>query len=145
MTENQKINLAYLLALACIILFMGAGGFIGYFFGYVDDYTLNYSQNGSPTIEVTGLDGLGYLMRMVMPWRYSGDAVTPWDYMTFKTIFCGICAVIGAGLLKKYVPEKIASRWRDSVPEALFCVAVLILSLSSIAGDTYNPFINFQF
>lgn len=34
MTENQKINLAYLLALACIILFMGAGGFIGYFFGY---------------------------------------------------------------------------------------------------------------
>ncbi|MBO4913986.1 MAG: phage late control D family protein [Oscillospiraceae bacterium] len=37
------------------------------FFGYVDDYTLSFSENGAPVIEVTGLDGLGYLMSMREP------------------------------------------------------------------------------
>lgn len=34
MTENQKINFAYLLALAFVVFFIGTGGAIGYLFGY---------------------------------------------------------------------------------------------------------------
>ena len=42
-------------------------------------------------------------------------------------------------------PEKLRKKWLGSVPEAVFCVLLLILCLAAIAGDTYNPFIYFQF
>ena len=42
-------------------------------------------------------------------------------------------------------PEKWREKWLHSVPEAVFCVALLLLCLAAIAGDTYNPFIDFQF
>lgn len=32
------------------------------FFGYVDDYTIEYNEDTGPRIYITGLDGLGYLM-----------------------------------------------------------------------------------
>ena len=32
------------------------------FYGYVDDYTMEFTHNGAPRIHVTGIDGLGYLM-----------------------------------------------------------------------------------
>ena len=34
MTENQKINIAYGLALLFILFIFGTGGFVGYLFGY---------------------------------------------------------------------------------------------------------------
>jgi phage protein D len=42
------------------------------FYGYVDDYSLDYSAEGSPNIRVNGLDGLGYLMSMCEP-IYAGE------------------------------------------------------------------------
>ena len=42
------------------------------FFGYVDDYSLEFSDEGTPRISVNGLDGLGYLMNMCEPF-YAGE------------------------------------------------------------------------
>ena len=42
------------------------------FFGYVDDYALEFARDGTPCIKVNGLDGLGYLMNMCQPF-YAGE------------------------------------------------------------------------
>ena len=42
------------------------------FYGYVDDYALQFDQEGTPSIKVNGLDGLGYLMNMCQPF-YAGE------------------------------------------------------------------------
>lgn len=42
------------------------------FYGYIDDYALEFSSDGSPRISVNGLDGLGYLMNMCEP-IYAGE------------------------------------------------------------------------
>ena len=42
------------------------------FYGYVDDYSLEFAQDGTPCIKVNGLDGLGYLMNMCQPF-YAGE------------------------------------------------------------------------
>ena len=86
-----------------------------------------------------------YLARMVKPWNYTAGTIESWLYMDHKTIFMFICGVIGMGFLPVFVPEKIKDAWKKSVPEAIYCVCILILCIASIAGDTYNPFIYFQF
>ena len=50
-------------------------------------------------------------------------------------------AVLGAGVLKVLVPEKWRRKWLHSVPEAVFCVALLMLCLAAIAGDTVRDFV----
>ena len=85
-----------------------------------------------------------YLIRMVMPWKYSAGR-SVFNYLSYKTVFVGICAVIGAGALKVLVPKGLAEKWNDSVIEAIYCIVLLILCLASIASNTYNPFIYFQF
>lgn len=89
--------------------------------------------------------GIQYIARMIMPWRYSNLEINSWNYMDRKTVFTGVCAFLGIGILKKLVPEKLATKWKDSVLEAVYCVALLILCLAAVASDTYNPFIYFQF
>lgn len=91
------------------------------------------------------LTGIRYITRMVMPWRHMDIGIEQGFYLDRKTIFVGICAVIGMGLLKIIVPKKIADKWKDSIIEAIYCILLLILCLASIASDTYNPFIYFQF
>lgn len=86
-----------------------------------------------------------FILRMIMPWRYSVDSINIWNYMDYKTIFIVFCAVLGMGLLKNIVPEKIKNKWNGSCIEAIFCCLLLIICLASIASDTYNPFIYFQF
>lgn len=88
---------------------------------------------------------LRYIARMIMPWRYTYLSIPSWNYMDNKTIFIGVCAVLGMGLMKKLVPEKIQTKWKDSALEAVYCVVLLLLCLAAIASDTYNPFIYFQF
>lgn len=41
------------------------------FFGYVDDYTVEFQEDGPPRLTVSGLDGLGYLMSFREPY-YGG-------------------------------------------------------------------------
>lgn len=91
------------------------------------------------------ITGLRMLARMLMPWRYGSAGISIDNYIDIKTIFMAGCALIGAGLLKKCVPETIANKWNDSIVEAACCVGLLVLCLASIASNTYNPFIYFQF
>lgn len=84
-----------------------------------------------------------YLSRMFMPWRYV-HGITTWYYLDSKTIFIGICAVIGMGILK-FLPEKLIEKWKDSILESVYCSFILFLSMISIVSNTYNPFIYFQF
>lgn len=37
------------------------------FYGYVDDYTIDFQEEGPPRLTVSGLDGLGYLMSFQEP------------------------------------------------------------------------------
>jgi phage protein D len=37
------------------------------FYGYIDEYALEFDSEGTPRISVNGLDGLGYLMNMCEP------------------------------------------------------------------------------
>ena len=91
------------------------------------------------------ITGMKYIFRMLVPWRYS-DASTPiWKWIDLKTIFIGVCAVAGMGLVQKLVPSGICDKWKNSVFEAIWCTVLLILCLAAIASNTYNPFIYFQF
>jgi alginate O-acetyltransferase complex protein AlgI len=80
----------------------------------------------------------------MIPWQQT-NRILPVFYMNHKTIFAGICAILGMGFLKEFVPERIADKWNDSVAEAAYCIILLIVCLASLASDTYNPFIYFQF
>ena len=85
-----------------------------------------------------------YISRMILPLRHADINIPRWEYSDSKTLFAGICAVLGTGMIK-FLPERSIDRWRNSVMEAVYCVLLLILCLASIASDTYNPFIYFQF
>ena len=86
-----------------------------------------------------------YISRMMFPMGHMSTKIAPWHYMDNKTIFVFICALLGMGFIKRFVPEKIRERWSGSVIEAAYCVCILILCLAAVANDTYNPFIYFQF
>ena len=84
--------------------------------------------------------------RMIRPWHYLQIAMIPTDaYLDLKTAVMLIVSAAGAGVLRGGIPEKWKERWKNSVAEAVFCTAVLILCIAAIASDTYNPFIYFQF
>ena len=85
------------------------------------------------------------ILRMITPWRYSVMPINMWNYIDYKTIFVGLCAILGMGLLQIVVPKKIKEKWSGSCMEAIYCCLLLIICLASIASDTYNPFIYFQF
>ena len=86
------------------------------------------------------------ISRMVRPFHYAHIAAIPVGmYFNLKTAAALAAAVIGAGLLQKLIPEKWQAKWKGSVPEAVFCLVMLILCIAAVTGDTYNPFIYFQF
>lgn len=84
------------------------------------------------------------LARMLTPWRYA-HIHTDLRFVTAKALFVALCGLVGCGWLQRIVPAGIKESWQDSILEALWCIAVLLLSIASIASDTYNPFIYFQF
>ncbi|MCR5209408.1 MAG: MBOAT family protein [Lachnospiraceae bacterium] len=89
--------------------------------------------------------GIKYISRMLMPWRYRNIGIEMWNYMSNKTIFAFVCAILGMGVISTITPERIKLKWNGSIKEAIYCVIVLVLCLAAIASDTYNPFIYFQF
>lgn len=89
--------------------------------------------------------GIRYVTRMITPWRHISAGIASWNYMDVKTIFIGVIAFCGMGLIRSATSEKIIEIWNDSAIEAVYCTILLILSLASIVSNTYNPFIYFQF
>lgn len=90
----------------------------------------------------TGItNSLRYLARMILPFKYNNSTIEMYTFLNLKVVFIGVSAILGAGC----VPKKIADKWKNSIPEAIYCVFLLILCLASIASNPYNPFIYFQF
>lgn len=87
------------------------------------------------------INSLRYLARMILPFKYNNSTIEMYTFLNLKVVFIGVVAILGAGC----VPKKIANKWRGSILEAIYCVFLLILCLASIASNTYNPFIYFQF
>lgn len=87
------------------------------------------------------INSLRYLARMILPFKYNNSTIEMYTFLNLKVVFIGIVAILFAGC----VPKKIANKWKNSIPEAIYCVVLLILCLASIASNTYNPFIYFQF
>ena len=88
---------------------------------------------------------LRYLKRMILPWLYEKTELVTSTIVTGETVFIGVCALLGMGIFGKIIPEKVANKWKGSALEAVYCVLLLILCLASVASNTYNPFIYFQF
>lgn len=91
------------------------------------------------------LTGIRYIVRMIMPWRHLDIGIPIWNYTDSKTVFAGICAILGMGMLKWLLPDRLIEKWRNSVAEAIYCMGLVVLCLASIASDTYNAFIYCQF
>ena len=89
---------------------------------------------------------LKYMHRMLMPWKYALSPVSLWEYIDYHALFIIIVAFIGMGFLQKAAMKfQWMNRWKYSVPEAVYCAAVLGLSILAVASSTYNPFIYFKF
>lgn len=88
---------------------------------------------------------INYIARMFWPFNGTDNPIQLYQYADLKTLFIGICAILGMGVIQKCVSVTIGSKWKDSISEAFYCVVLLFLSMATIVSDTYNPFIYFQF
>ena len=71
-TETWSNNLAKTIQVGAKVVVKG--GYVQkkeLFYGYVDDYTIEFRKDGAPRVSVTGIDALGYLMSLREP-LYAG-------------------------------------------------------------------------
>ncbi len=83
-----------------------------------------------------------YLAAMFTP---GAETVPLWQLGDRKCFIFLILAIPGAGLIQTLVPEKLRTKYTGSVIEALICMLLLFFCVASLAADSYNPFIYFQF
>lgn len=89
---------------------------------------------------------LAYIKRIIMPWKYMVSDYSLWEFVDFYTIFVGFCAIVGMGAVQRIMEQKdIARKWRHCSGDIVFCICLLLLSIFSLASNTYNPFIYFRF
>lgn len=91
------------------------------------------------------MDALMVIKRMLMPWAYVSYDIPVWEYMDMHSVFIFVCALIGMGIVQKVIPGRIMDWWKYSVLEWVYCAGILLLCMANLAGNTYNPFIYFQF
>ena len=88
---------------------------------------------------------LSYIARMLMPWRYAGSGYTVREFLNPHLILAAICAAAGAGFLQNTKAGAWLARRKRTGWETAFLAFVMLLSLLSLTGNTYNPFIYFRF
>ena len=88
---------------------------------------------------------LSYIARMLMPWRYAGSGYTVREFLNPHLILAAICAAAGAGFLQNTKAGAWLARRKRTGWETAFLAFILLLSLLSLTGNTYNPFIYFRF
>lgn len=89
-----------------------------------------------------------YIKRMIIPWIYVDNSCRIFEIVNVYTVFIIICAFAGMGMVQnKYNRGKsrLKYQWKYSTAELIYCTLLMVLSLASLAGDTYNPFIYFRF
>ena len=86
--------------------------------------------------------------RILLPWMYGSSHYSIWEFIDGYTIFMLVCAAVGMGIIQRLMQKQIpvlVSKWRFSVLELMYCAMLLILCISALASNTYNPFIYFRF
>ena len=87
---------------------------------------------------------LEIMKQMLLPWRYTYTSLLLPQVITHKFIVMMILGIAGMGLIQRPV-RKISSTLPVSAAEYIYCMCILLLSMASLAGNTYNPFIYFRF
>ncbi len=84
------------------------------FYGYVDDYSVDFDSDGAPRISVNGLDGLGYLMNMCEPF-YAGEKKPKQIVQTVlqKSVAAGYAKTIKVGALTGFETPVIKEQIDD--------------------------------
>ena len=87
-----------------------------------------------------------YILRMVQPWKYTVSSYSILELVSPKMILFALLGILGAGGIQRHADgSRIGKRWKFSWLEIIYCCIIFILSLLSLAGSTYNPFIYFRF
>ncbi|MCR5602664.1 MAG: MBOAT family protein, partial [Lachnospiraceae bacterium] len=87
---------------------------------------------------------LEIMKQMLLPWRYTYTSLLLPRVITHKFIVMMILGIAGMGFIQRPV-RKISSTVLVNVVEYIYCMCILLLSMASLAGNTYNPFIYFRF
>jgi len=91
-------------------------------------------------------DAFNIMKRMILPWRYTLSDFILAEAINPHVILIAALALLGMGFLQRKYAGTIAEKmWKDSIAEYIFLIAVLFLCFSSLAADSYNPFIYFRF
>ena len=93
-------------------------------------------------------DAWHIIERMVMPWAYLTTTASLDQIFTKKLIFIFIFSVLACGPVQRIAMEKLPNldkKWKYSWIEIGLGVLVFLLAISTLASNTYNPFIYFRF
>lgn len=73
------------------------------FYGYVDDYSYEFREDGVPQMTVSGLDGLGYLMNLKEPY-YGGKKKSKQIIETIlnKSVSAGFAKSVNVGVVDNF-------------------------------------------
>ena len=93
--------------------------------------------------------GLAIVKRMLLPWLYTETNVILGTQVGTEAVIAIICGILGCGVLQSFFTGKrtavLAQKWKNSIPEFIWCAVVLFGSILMLASNTYNPFIYFRF
>ena len=93
--------------------------------------------------------GFAIVRRMFLFWQYPAGQTSLGMLFTNQTAIAAVLGLIGCGILQSVCSAgklgPLAQKWKGSLAEALWLIAVLLVSLLLLANNTYNPFIYFRF
>ena len=93
-------------------------------------------------------DGLRYIARMVMPWRYDlAKMFRIPNELDLHSILLLFLAIIGCGVIQCLGAKlpKLTEKWKYSYWELGFLALIFVYCMILLAAGTYNPFIYFRF
>lgn len=84
------------------------------FFGFVDDFTINYSANGAPSITVNGIDAKGYLMNAQdRKYMQEKSTTTVVKEILNECVSKGYAKKVKVGVIKDFDAELIQEEMDD--------------------------------
>jgi len=93
--------------------------------------------------------GFAMVGRMLMPWRFTASTMHIGQIVNVQALAACIFGVIGCGVLQQIFStaklQPVSAKWKNSIPEAVFCCVLLFYCILLMAGNTYNPFIYAKF
>lgn len=87
-----------------------------------------------------------YIIRMLFPWKYTESIYTVKELVSSRMLLAVVAGLLGCGAVQYWSKKwKLADKWKNSLPEMVFCIGIVVYSFMSLAGNSYNPFIYFRF